>query len=53
MYRKMIVYDRKDKLFHCYINGEKVGETSTSPAAESLLNKLVYELLTKKAEVKG
>lgn len=51
MYRKMIVYDRKTRDFACYINAELVGYAATYVEAESLLNKLVYELLTK-TEVK-
>ena len=47
MYRKMIVYDRKTKDFALYLNGELVGYAPTYLEAESILNKLVYELLAR------
>ena len=47
MYRKLIVYDRKTKDFAMHLNGELVGYATTYLQAEAVLNKLVYELLTK------
>ncbi len=47
MYRKMIMYDRKTGDFAMYLNGELVGYAATYLQAETTLNKLVYELLTK------
>lgn len=47
MYRKMIVYDRKTGDFAMYLNGELVGYAATYLQAESNLNKLVYDLLSK------
>ena len=47
MYRKMIVYDRKTGDFAMYLNGELVGYAANYLQAESNLNKLVYELLSK------
>ena len=47
MYRKMIQYDRKTGDFAMYINGDLIGYAATYLQAETTLNKLVYELLTK------
>lgn len=47
MYRKMIVYDRKTRDFALYLNGELVGYAATYLEAESKLNRLVYELLSR------
>ncbi len=47
MYRKMIVYDRKTGDFAMYLDGELVGYAPTYLDAETRLNQLVYQLLTK------
>jgi hypothetical protein len=47
MYRKLISYDRKTGDFAMYLNGELVGYAATYLQAESNLNKLVYELLSR------
>jgi hypothetical protein len=47
MYRKLITYDRKTGDFAMYLNGELVGYAATYLQAESNLNKLVYELLSR------
>ena len=47
MYRKSIVYDRKTGDFAMHLNGELVGYAATYLQAESALNKLVYELLSR------
>ena len=47
MYRKLITYDRKTGDFAMYLNGELVGYAATYLQAESNLNTLVYELLSR------
>lgn len=47
MYHKMIQYDRETGDFAMHLNGELVGYAATYLQAETTLNKLVYELLTK------
>jgi hypothetical protein len=47
MYRKLITYDRKTGDFAMYLNGELVGYAATYLQAESALNNLVYELLSR------
>ena len=46
MYRKMVIYDRKTKDFAAYLNGELVGYAATYLQAVSILNDLVYKLLS-------
>ena len=50
MYRKMIVYDRKERDFMCYLDGEYQDRKPTYIEAEQYLNQLVYQLLTKREE---
>lgn len=47
MYRKRIAYDRTTGDFAMYLNGELVGYAATYLQAESALNTLVYELLSR------
>jgi len=47
MYSKLIAYDRKTGDFGMYLNGELVGYAATYLQAESTLNTLVYELLSR------
>lgn len=47
MYQKQIVYDRKTGDFAYYLNGELVGYAPTYLEAETRLNRLVYDLLSK------
>jgi hypothetical protein len=47
MYRKVITYDRKTGDFALYLNGDLVGYAATYLQAESTLNRLVYELLSR------
>ena len=47
MYRKLITYDRTTGDFAMHLNGELVGYAATYLQAESTLNKLVYELLSR------
>jgi hypothetical protein len=47
MYRKLITYDRRSGDFAMYLNGELVGYAATYLQAESNLNTLVYELLSR------
>lgn len=48
-YRKIITYDRVTGDFACYLDGQSVGYAPTYIAAETRLNELVYNLLTRAA----
>ncbi len=51
MYRKVIVRDRITKDFAMYLNGELIGYAPSYFQAETRLNKLVYDLLSKPGTV--
>lgn len=46
MYVKEIVYDRETRDYACYLDGELIGFARNYHEAETILDQLVFELMT-------
>jgi hypothetical protein len=51
LYEKAVIYDPETRDFACYLDGELVCFARTYQEAETTLDKLIYELLTRHPEV--